>query len=69
MAEKRLPLLELKFKTKSLEDLFIELTTKYKAQPKKKGLKFKKKNSEKLDDKNLADNLKNEEKEVQEVEK
>ena len=53
----------------SLEDLFIELTTEYKAQPKKKGLKFKKKNSEKLDDKNLADNLKNEEKEVQEVEK
>ena len=69
LAEKRLPLLELKFKTKSLEDLFIELTTEYKAQPKKKGLKFKKKNSEKLDDKNLADNLKNEEKEVQEVEK
>ena len=36
---------------------------------KKKGFKLKKKNSEKLDDKNLADNLKNEEKEVQEVEK
>ena len=69
LAEKKMPLLELKFKTKSLEDLFIELTTEYKAQPKKKGLKFKKKNSEKLDDKNLADNLKNEEKEVQEVEK
>ena len=69
LAEKKMPLLELKFKNKSLEDLFIELTTEYKAQPKKKGLKFKKKNSEKLDDKNLADNLKNEEKEVQEVEK
>lgn len=69
LAEKKMPLLELKFKTKSLEDLFIELTTEYKAQPKKKSLKFKKKNSEKLDDKNLADNLKNEEKEVQEVEK
>lgn len=43
LAEQKLPIYEMRFKTKTLEDIFIELTTEYKAVPKKKRLRDRRK--------------------------
>lgn len=47
-AEKKMPILEMYFKQKTLEDIFIELTKEYVAPEKKKRTVFRKKKEEKV---------------------